>query len=183
MKTCRACEKKLPVSEFKRDRGTCRGCLNRRARERRANDPEYAARVRERWNSWYQRSKNDDPEFNAREWERERARRERLRAADPEAYLASRRDVRRRHTLKTQFGLTDEQYAAMLEEQDGRCAICRRPEIIERNGRRVNLAVDHDHATGRVRGLLCSRCNNGVGRFDDDPDRLRAAAEYIEMHR
>lgn len=75
------------------------------------------------------------------------------------------------------YGLTDEEYAALLEAQGHRCAICRRREW---NGRHGQPHVDHDHKTKRVRGLLCDSCNNGLGRFKDDPDLLRAAISYLE---
>jgi hypothetical protein len=71
----------------------------------------------------------------------------------------------------------------MLASQDGRCAICGDPP--DPNGVRATsrLHVDHDHVTNQNRDLLCSRCNQGVGFFRDDPQLLRAAAEYIERHR
>lgn len=65
--------------------------------------------------------------------------------------------------------------------QDGRCAICGATDARRRKSDRLN--VDHDHATGAFRGLLCDPCNNGLGRFDDDPDRLRKAADYLEKNR
>lgn len=75
------------------------------------------------------------------------------------------------------YGLTPEQYAALLEKQDNRCAICR----TDTPGGKGGWHVDHDHKTGAVRGLLCNDCNNGLGRFLDDPARLRAAIEYLTM--
>lgn len=75
------------------------------------------------------------------------------------------------------YGLTPEQYAEMLEEQGGVCAICGTDEWPGKGNR---PHVDHDHSTGRVRGILCSHCNHGLGKFRDDPERLRAAAEYLE---
>ena len=69
------------------------------------------------------------------------------------------------------YGLTDEKYQAMFKQQAGACAIC---------GRTGELHVDHCHASGSVRGLLCTSCNNGLGRFRDSPEILRAAAEYVE---
>jgi hypothetical protein len=65
----------------------------------------------------------------------------------------------------------------MLAAQDERCAICRSPDWPGKDSR---PHVDHDHETGRVRGLLCGLCNNGLGQFKDDPARLRAAADYLE---
>lgn len=76
--------------------------------------------------------------------------------------------------LRRNYGITLEQYKAMLAEQDGRCAVCR-AEPGERT-----LDVDHCHDTGVVRGLLCGSCNNGIGRFQDDADLLRAAARYLD---
>ena len=63
----------------------------------------------------------------------------------------------------------------MLTEQDGACAICTLP--FEAKPKAIN--VDHCHATGRVRGLLCSRCNLGIGMFRDSAQMLRRAAEYV----
>jgi len=66
-------------------------------------------------------------------------------------------------------------YNRLLAHQDGGCAICGRKPT------RIRLAVDHSHATGLLRGLLCFRCNRGYGLFhDEDPIRLRKAAEYLE---
>jgi predicted nucleic acid-binding Zn ribbon protein len=77
------------------------------------------------------------------------------------------------------YDMGQEEYEALLAAQDGRCAICGSPDW---PGKHDRPHVDHDHVTGRVRGLLCGKCNNGLGMFDDDPARLRAAAEYLEVH-
>ena len=68
----------------------------------------------------------------------------------------------------------------MLEAQGGVCAICEKPErSTSRYGRIKKLAVDHDHDTGAVRGLLCANCNKGIGNLGDDPDILIAGAAYL----
>lgn len=79
------------------------------------------------------------------------------------------------------FGLTPDQYLEMFEAQNGACAICERPERVvdSRNGRLKAMAVDYDHKTGAVRGLLCQNCNKGIGNLGDDPERLIAAAAYL----
>lgn len=69
------------------------------------------------------------------------------------------------------YGVTEEQHAAALKEQGGACAIC---------GDETKLHVDHCHSSGTFRGLLCSRCNTGLGHFKDDPRRLAAAIQYLE---
>lgn len=73
------------------------------------------------------------------------------------------------------YGITREQYDTTVIAQNGVCAICRRHCS---SGKR--LSVDHHHSSGRVRGLLCGRCNLGIGQLNDDPAQLRAAADYLE---
>ncbi len=85
----------------------------------------------------------------------------------------------RHYMLQADYGLTLPEYEVMLNKQGGVCAICKKPETVEIAGRMRSLAVDHDHHTSKVRGLLCSRCNLGIGRFDDDADLLDEAARYI----
>lgn len=86
----------------------------------------------------------------------------------------------RRWTLRTKFGLTEEAYASMLAGQLGLCAICGQPETNNgRSGAVKPLAIDHDHKSGKVRGLLCDNCNQALGRMEDDPERLEAAARYL----
>jgi hypothetical protein len=77
--------------------------------------------------------------------------------------------------LKKIYGLSLADYARMKEAQGGKCAICGSSDSRGRG----DLHVDHCHATGSVRGLLCTSCNNGLGRFRDSPELLRAAIEYL----
>lgn len=91
-------------------------------------------------------------------------------------------DQHRTYNLKCDFGISLEQYQAAFVEQGGVCACCGKPEVSERDGKRKWLAVDHDHKDHSFRGLLCSSCNNMLGRAKDDPDVLRRAAAYLESH-
>lgn len=104
-------------------------------------------------------------------------------AANPErakAYEKKRRledpERDRRKNYKRKYGITLEQYNEMLERQGGVCAICAQPE---RRQETSNLAVDHCHETGEIRGLLCSNCNRAIGLMSDDPERLISAANYL----
>jgi hypothetical protein len=100
------------------------------------------------------------------------------REAHPELYARYRREGKERlkgYLRHRQYGLTDEAHAAMLASQGGVCAICRKPNP---NGR--ELSVDHDHGTGKVRGLLCLHCNSGLGQFRDSIPLLRDALGYME---
>lgn len=85
-------------------------------------------------------------------------------ARTPERVLAKRLQ---------RYGIGVGQYRELVLAQEGRCALCAQPL-----GARHE--VDHCHSTGRVRGILCTGCNTGLGRFGDDPDRLREAARYLE---
>lgn len=79
------------------------------------------------------------------------------------------------------YGINFGDYSLMLGAQDGKCALCGDvPNGVKAASR---LHVDHDHETGKVRALLCTRCNQGIGFFRDDPRLLRLAADYIERHR
>ena len=80
----------------------------------------------------------------------------------------------RNERLQRQYSITEETYAAIFQKQNGKCAICKCRQHYQR------LSVDHDHKTGMVRGLLCTNCNRGLGRFFDSSVRLRNAAAYIE---
>lgn len=84
------------------------------------------------------------------------------------------RQRQNRHLVR-EYGITIETYEHLLAAQDGLCAICKLAHVD--NDRK--LAVDHDHNTLRVRGILCGKCNRALGLFDDDKERLMAAIEYL----
>lgn len=79
--------------------------------------------------------------------------------------------------LETKYNLSLAEYDEMLSAQDGSCAICRKVPKPDKC-----LAVDHDHVTGKVRGLLCGNCNRGIGYFRDSVYTTIRAAAYLEEH-
>lgn len=79
---------------------------------------------------------------------------------------------RRYNQIIKLYGLELGAYLQMERQQGGRCAVCGQEQT-------MTLYIDHDHATGAVRGLLCSGCNFGLGHFGDSPERLELAAAYI----
>lgn len=85
----------------------------------------------------------------------------------------------RNRVLRSRFGITYDDLARMHAEQGGVCAICGRPLTIVPGRQGASAHVDHDHATGEIRGLLCTGCNAGIGHLQDDPGRLLAAAAYL----
>lgn len=82
--------------------------------------------------------------------------------------------IRRNCMLKSRFGITLEQYDKMFEEQNGNCAICGLPELMKR------LAVDHNHETGKVRALLCNRCNLLVGQIENNYELIDGILGYLQ---
>ena len=78
--------------------------------------------------------------------------------------------------IRRKYGITQQQYNEMLQEQNNGCAICGKTE--EPDGRR--LAIDHCHSTGKVRGVLCNNCNNGLGAFGDNINNIKQAIQYLE---
>ena len=100
-----------------------------------------------------------------RQWQR------RKRAIDP--MHQKRQDLKK-------YGVTVEWYQATLDAQGNVCRICKQEEPVECKGKRLALAVDHDHETGKVRGLLCSQCNRAIGLFRHDSKRLVSAIEYLD---
>jgi hypothetical protein len=131
-----------------------------RAKQRYASDPEYRKRILA-----------NSPRYRKRHRLKINAARRQQWAEDREY----RRKRLRNRRLK-EYGLSPERYEALLKNQNGTCAICKR-------GTEETLCVDHDHTTLVVRNLLCAKCNTGLGCYDDDPRLLIAAAKYLKRHR
>jgi len=95
------------------------------------------------------------------------------RVKNKEKFLA----VERKSKLKITYGITPEQYNAMLNAQEGKCAIC---SAKKPGGRTKMFFIDHCHNTGKIRGLLCMRCNTGLGLFLDNSKFLFNAISYLK---
>ena len=157
MKTCRDCGIAKPFSDFYASKGSrdgyrpeCKACnLATRQAKYRENPRPYIERTRK--------------------WQRENP--ERVEATMDRFKAAGKRTVSNRKShLKRKYGLTLEAFDELLASQGGGCAICGKPDADN---------VDHDHTTGRVRGILCWDCNIAIGKFADDQDRLAAAMTYL----
>jgi len=79
--------------------------------------------------------------------------------------------------IKKNYGISEEEYSSLLKSQDNRCAICGNYETLSR---RKRLCVDHNHSTKQIRGLLCYRCNMGIGYMKDDVQILQNAIGYLK---
>jgi hypothetical protein len=127
-------------------------------KERYANDPVYRSKIKAVNSAW---AKANRPRINARFRHR--------RATEPKVA-----EARRRAWLRKNYGITLEEFDAMVAHQDGLCALCaRRPSD--------TLCVDHSHDTEMLRLLLCRTWNTGFGCFGDDPALMRAGADYLEI--
>lgn len=160
-KTCRICGETKPSDEFykmagMRDghRNECKSCNLAEKKQRYQADPAKHIAGVTRW-----REANRE-RFNAYQ-RRNNARPERKRALRDQYYRRT-------------FGISADEFDALLDTQGGGCAICgKRPERV------ASLHLDHCHETGAIRGILCLSCNQGIGQFGDDPGLLDAAAGYL----
>lgn len=156
MKTCSRCKFSKPKKDFhlcsralSKCQSACKECLNSLQRENHKSNPE-------KRRSYVRKKYHENPDAHksrVRAWER----------ANPTA--------RRNKELKSLYGITFSEFEAKTKEQNGRCAVCKK--------KRKPLCVDHNHATGKVRGLLCRACNTSIGMLDDSPEMCEAAAMYL----
>jgi hypothetical protein len=163
-KRCRICRETKPFDQFHRANGMrdgyrseCKECFGRLAAERYRTLPGFRERAISRTQRWRETNPERYAELQRR----------------TKASPTYKRSLRNSH-LKRKYGITLADYEAMLAAQAGGCAICGAPEP---DGQ--SLHVDHCHDAGAVRGLLCFRCNAGLGQFDHDGERLAAAAAYL----
>ena len=132
---------------------------------------KHKAKCNARTHEYYCKNKDKSQKWQAEYYQTSEPRRQSMR--DYGAKYRSKPSTTNR-VLKKMYGITLEEYDARLLKQDSKCAIC---GAADRRGYR--LSVDHDHETGRVRGLLCGNCNLGLGSLKDDPELLEKAAAYI----
>jgi hypothetical protein len=170
LNTCSMCKVTKPVSEFSYQNKTrgklqsrCKGCCAVEFKRYRETDSG-----KEKFRQYKWRSR---PENKARLAEQQRL------------YVLEHPDLvfkkKRKAHLKASFGMTPEDYDAILTAQKGVCAIC---GVDKPSAHRRHFYVDHCHTTGKIRGLLCSSCNTGLGHFKDNPGLLTTAISYLEKH-
>ena len=159
-----------------------------------SSDNPKGVRAAEQQRAWYSKNRERARAIARDSYQRNkgkhRERTRKVREANPEKYRALARTqakrAYRRNPAKFKerqrrdlYGITQEQWDALFAAQGFACAICRTIDP----GTKAGWQTDHCHGSGRLRGILCFGCNNGLGRFGDDPDRLRLAADYLVAHR
>lgn len=179
-KICRVCGKEFPATiDFFHKHPTCKfGLKNicksctKAAEHKRRNTPE----AKQKRHEYYAENKKELEAKRKIYYAKNRARILEREREKNKLNLEKNREYR----LKTKFGISLEEYNSLLERQHGVCAICGLGESSrDKKGKIRPLMVDHDHKTGKVRGLLCSKCNIGLGQFNDSPTVLKVAMEYI----
>lgn len=190
MRQCPRCRESKEEGEFAKGQHRCKACAREYSRAYRVAHLEKERARRRAYHASHrvQESERDrvyaakHPEVRKEIYRRYRTthteQRKAYRKAHKEKLRIQRRlrreRVGREQYLKRLYGISTAEYIKRAEEQDGRCAICGNLP-----GKRP-LSVDHDHRKGNVRGLLCWKCNLGIGNFDDDISRLEKAIEYLK---
>lgn len=171
-KHCSACKRRKALDEFGKNRSMpdghaahCTACKRRMSAESRERHRE-TLRLRQQ------------------EWRKNNL--ELAKQLDRDRYAenkSGRRHYSRARRLRANYGITLEQFDQMAAEQKYACAICGEHPAPVGKHNRDTLNVDHDHSTGKVRGLLCVSCNLGLGNFGENPARLLRAMDYLARHR
>lgn len=105
---------------------------------------------------------------------------------NPEKVKSYRKKVEpeqiRQYIIKREYNLSWEEYQKLYVEFKGLCGICAKPLSLIKTNSEHTAHIDHDHLTGKVRGILCRSCNRGIGYLNDSPERLQKAATYLETY-
>jgi hypothetical protein len=159
-KKCSSCKELKESSNFTKDKNTktglsvyCKPCQRTMSHKRYLADPKRAYKWARAW------AKNNPDKIKGY-----------LRK-----HQKNRKRLHRRWTLKTRYGLTPEQFDNLVKQQENKCAICEEVST-------VTLNVDHCHKTGKIRALLCRRCNRAIGLFKDNIDLLIKSVVYLQRY-
>ena len=180
-KFCPLCEKEKPTKLFRktvrRPDGLYPCCRPCERKNRSSSNPKKWCPLCELWKEkqFFNKSKSRSDGLCAFCVECGRAKQRDIHKKDPDL-------MRSRHFART-YGISIEEYNALFQSQKGLCLICERPESGYFRGEPKRLAIDHCHETGKVRGLLCSNCNRGIGFFQEDKKRMLSAIQYLEKNK
>lgn len=141
-----------------------------------ANNKRWVSANKDRIKEYREETREKRNAMRREVYKQDRSRRVAARAAATE-YRKKNPTRRKEHELKTKYGISLHEMNDLLLKQNNRCAICG----FKNDGNKSFFPfVDHCHKTGVVRGLLCTKCNFGIGQFNDNPDLLRTAISYLE---
>ena len=131
--------------------------------------------------TWRQNNKEKVDKYNARRRQISKTTKE---VAKRKAYVKKNKVRLKNYDLTRRYGITLTEYDAMCKQQSGKCLICgQNPKETQCRANQYSnegkLVVDHDHTTKKVRGLLCAKCNRGLGYFSEDVNALQNAINYL----
>ncbi len=162
-KICSKCKKRKILSEFYKHKGhkfgvssACKKCIRQRNKEDYYTSPRIKIANKKYCNS-------------------PRGKKTRQYYRQTDGYKFNRW----KYWLRDKYGLTPEQYNQMALDQHGLCIICKQPETASNQYGLMRLAVDHNHETGKICGLLCQRCNSAIGLLREDAEILKRAIKYL----
>ena len=165
----------MPFSNINKRREYHRNYIKQWRKNHSDKDKKYREKGKEKKNSImrekYNKNKKHEHERSKKYYQKHKEKRK--------VYRESRKISKRNSNLQRQFGITLDDYNRMSQQQNGVCAICGKPETAHNQGGLRPLSVDHDHKTGKVRGLLCGRCNTGLGQFQENKLFLLSAITYL----
>jgi hypothetical protein len=177
MKRCFSCKKDKPFDEFHKSSIRKDG-LSSRCKEcakiyRKQHHLKNLQKDKQKSKEWRERNVNHRKQHYQEN-------RDRILSKSKD-YYKNNPDAHRNYLLKTKYGITLEEYNRLLEKQNGVCAICHQKSntVDKRSGKIKMLAVDHNHKTGKIRGLLCEVHNRALGMFHDDIGELKSAIDYL----
>lgn len=156
------------------DKGRCNICKNYRQRKWRSENPE---KVKQYVYEYSEKARTQKKEYNRKNFERISKTRKAYReknAKKIKEYFNS--DKRRNSVYLREYGITIEEYNKLFSKQNGVCAIC------GQESKNKRLHIDHNHGSGKVRGLLCNGCNRALGWFGDNISILKSAIQYLEIN-
>jgi len=166
-KFCVACKTEKRLTEFgwhdrtkKQHRSICKICVSEHS-----HDYNQSPRGKEKREDWVEKNKNLVEKY--KELYRLRD------LANPE----QKKENNHKYRIQYEYKMSKEEYDQLFKDQNGQCAICKTEKPYKKDGK--SFAVDHDHKSGEIRGLLCSNCNSGLGHFKDDPSLLQSAIDYL----
>jgi len=174
-KICSKCGKEKLLSDFYKDlskkdclSSSCKECINQSQKEYYLSHKEYYKKYNEKHKGYRKIQK--------RIWDK-------LHMKERRIYKQINRDKEKNKYLILTYGITLDDYNKMLEAQNGVCAICGQKETRKSKYNDYTLSVDHDHKTGKVRGLLCHGCNNCLGTLKEDIEIFQNAINYLKIHK
>ena len=151
---------------------------NRESIAKAKKDPEVRKQVNDVWVRNHRERLEKDPDYRERRNASARGKYRRDKYTKPD----SQRLKSLRHQCKL-FGIDIHEFNRMFEEQQGLCAVCKRPEQRMYKGKVKRIAIDHCHKSGKARELLCADCNTALGLLEDNIGRLQSCIEYLQKHK